>query len=216
VFFVMALPAVWRASARDPRGDTLATVVFMHEFTHTQGGEIAGRIDSLMRAGLPADADDDVIQTRFENRPGFRAAYERERDLLFRAATASSLAEARRLAIQAVEEMDRRRGTFFTGGDSVYAPTEDVFLTLEGMGQWAAYLWLTDSLGGGMGVGDALAFVRRGREHWSQDEGLAIALVLSRFQPGWAPRTVRGTDGMLALLHQGLGMPRRGATKRRD
>jgi hypothetical protein len=183
MFFVMALPSVWRSSGRASPRDLLATAVFVHEFTHTQSRSLGERVDSLMRRGLPEDADDDVVQTRFASRPGFRAAYEAERDLLFAAAAAPDRATTLSLAQRALQLMDRRRARYFRGADAVYAGAEDVFLSMEGMGQWAGYLAMLDSAGGAMRPEAALPFMRRGGKHWSQDEGLALMLVLGRLAP---------------------------------
>jgi hypothetical protein len=188
ISFVMALPAIWRAARPGPDSDLLATVVFLHEFTHTQTGSLAARIDTLLQAGLPEDATDDVIQDRFAGRSGFREAYEAERDLLFRAAAEPTDVGAARVATSALALIDRRRASHFAGTDSVYGSAEDVFLTLEGTAQWAAYLWLTDPEGAGMPPAEALAFVRRDGRRWSQDEGLALALVLARLVPRWSVR----------------------------
>ncbi|HEU4563618.1 MAG TPA: hypothetical protein VFS05_03175 [Gemmatimonadaceae bacterium] len=188
VSFVMALPAIWRSSRPGPQSELLATAVFMHEFAHTQAGALTARVDMLVSRGLPQDVTDDVVQHMFAERPGFRAAYEAERDLLFRAAGAPTREAAAELAARALELIDRRRAAFFAGGDSLFAPAEDLFLTLEGTGQWAAYLWLTDPAGGDMSPDEALPFVRRGGRRWSQDEGLALALVLARLDPGWSAR----------------------------
>ena len=198
ISFVMALPAIWRAGRPGPDSDLLATVVFLHEFTHTQTGSLAARIDTLLQAGLPADATDDVVQDRFAGRAKFREAYEVERDLLFRAAAEPTDVGAAQLAASALSIIDRRRASHFAGTDSVYGSAEDVFLTLEGTAQWAAYLWLTDPEGGGMPPAEALAFVRRDGRRWSQDEGLALALVLARLVPGWSAR-VFGDDPVTFL-----------------
>ncbi len=184
--FVMALPSIWRPSAKASDTTMLATAVFMHEFTHTQSGSMGRRLDALTRRGLDADADDDVAQTRFADRPGFTAAYERERDLLFAAYAAEDPGEARRLAGEALQAMTDRRARFYTGADAVYADAEDLFLTMEGTGQYAAYAWLVDSRGAALRADEALAFIRRGGRRWSQDEGLALFLVLQRLGIDWA------------------------------
>ncbi|MEO7456733.1 MAG: hypothetical protein ABIY52_10760 [Gemmatimonadaceae bacterium] len=183
MFFVMSLPSIWLSSGRDPRADLLATAVFMHEFTHTQTLALSTRIDTLVANGLPEESDDDVIQTRFSKRTGYTSMYERERDTLFAAATAATQSRARALAQVAMRDVDRRRAEWFAGPDSVYAAAEDVFLSLEGTGQWMAYLWLTDAKGGAMSVAEALPYMRRGGRHWSQDEGLALLLVAQRISP---------------------------------
>jgi hypothetical protein len=202
MFFVMSLPSIWRASGRS---DTLATAVFMHEFTHTQSTALGSRIDALIRRGLPEQIDDDVIQKRFDSLPEFRRAYERERDLLFEAARAPTWDLAVRAARRALAAMDARRATFFRGPNALYADAEDVFLSMEGTGQWAAYLWLTDPQGGAMSAEDALPDIRRGGRRWSQDEGLALLLVLSRLAPD-APREMFGANArtVLPLLRRAL------------
>ena len=194
MFFVMALPAVWRASNRDPTGDDrLASAVFIHEFTHTQSPALGARVDSLVKHGLPADVNDDVIQERFGERPGFRERFDAERELLFRAAAAPSDSESKALAERASSLIDARRRDFFVGTDAPYAEAEDLFLTMEGLAQWLAYRWLVDPRGGAMSVADALPFMRRGGRRWSQDEGLALLLVLERLAPSAAGAMLDGS-----------------------
>jgi len=198
----MSLPSIWRASGRS---DTLATAVFMHEFTHTQSTAFGLRIDALIRRGLPQQIDDDVIQKRFDSLPEFQRAYERERDLLFESARAPTRDLAVRAARRALAAMDARRATFFRGKNALYGEAEDVFLSMEGIGQWASYLWLIDPQGGAMSPEDALPYIRRGGRRWSQDEGIALLLVLSRLAPD-APREMFGPNArtVLSLLRGAL------------
>lgn len=208
MFFIMALPSLWRADgseARDPR--RLAMVVFMHEFAHTQQGASLGvRVDDLLARGLPDDSDDDVVQDRFGARPGYLAAYEAERDLFYAAASASGSAQARGALAEAATLMEQRRSRWFTGDDALYAEADDVFLTLEGTGNWAAWMWLTDPRGGRMSPADATAFVRGGGNRWSQDEGLGMMLAIDRLTPDWpalafSPRGATGDR----LIERALG-----------
>jgi len=194
MFFVMSLPSIWRAKARS---DTLATAVFMHEFTHTQNPALGARIDGLIRRGLPEEIDDDVIQKRFDSLPEFRRAYEQERDLLYESARAPTRELALRAARQALAAMNARRAKYFRGANALYADAEDVFLSMEGIGQWAAYLWLTDAQGAALSADDAMPVIRRGGR-WSQDEGLALLLVLSRLAPD-APRAMFGANARTVL-----------------
>lgn len=194
MFFVMSLPSIWRAKGRS---DTLATAVFMHEFTHTQNPALSARIDGLIRRGLPEEIDDDVIQKRFDSLPEFRRAYEQERDLLYESARAPTRELAVHAARRALAAMDVRRAKYFRGANALYADAEDVFLSMEGIGQWAAYLWLTDPQGAALSAEAAMPIIRRGGR-WSQDEGLALLLVLSRLAPD-APRAMFGANARTAL-----------------
>jgi hypothetical protein len=199
MFFIMALPSVWRADAgerRDPR--LMAMVVFMHEFAHTQQGEGVGRrVDGLLARGLPQDANDDIVQDRFSGRPDYTAAYVAERDLFRQAGEAGDAAQARSLLFAANRRMTARRERWFTGDEALYAEADDVFLTMEGAGNWAAWAWLTHPQGGRLSQADATAFIRGGGQHWSQDEGLAIMLALERLTPDW-PRLSFGRQGATA------------------
>ena len=110
-----------------------------------------------------ADANDDVVQDRFGARPGYAAEYAAERDLFYQSAGAADDRAARDGLAAAADRMAQRRARWFTGGDALYAEADDVFLTLEGTGNWAAWTWLTDARGGGMTAGRRHRLHSRGR-----------------------------------------------------
>ena len=208
MFFIMALPAVWRADASEPRdADKLAMVVFMHEFAHSQQADGLGdRIDGLIEHGLPQDSDDDVVQDRFGGRPGYEAEYAAERDAFYAAANAESAAEARAGLAEARRLMQARRTRWFTGQEALYAEADDVFLALEGTGNWAAWTWLSDPRGGGLSPNDATTFIRGAGRQWSQDEGLGLMLAIDRLVPGW-PALAFGPEAATGdrLMQRALG-----------
>ncbi|HEX8471949.1 MAG TPA: hypothetical protein VF633_12615 [Brevundimonas sp.] len=187
MFFTMALPSLWRADTdevRDPR--LLSMVVFMHEFTHTQQADgLGSRIDALLANGLPEDADDDVVQDQFQARPGYASGWSAERDSFYASAQAEDPAAARVALRRSVDQMAERRARWFTGADAIYADADDVFLTMEGSGNWSAWAWLTDPAGGRMAPDAATAFIRGAGTHWSQDEGLGAMLAIDRLTPDW-------------------------------
>lgn len=196
MFFVMSLPPVWRADtaeARDP--GRLAMVVFMHEFAHTQqGAGLGGRIDDLIRRGLPESADDDSLQKTWSSVPGYVTTYEHERDLLYGSARAETR-EARRAKLdEAAVTMESRRETYLAD-KPLWREADDVFLTFEGTGNWAAWAWLINPEGGAMTREDATEFIRGGRRWWSQDEGLGAMLALDGLMPEW-PGLAFGDQGV--------------------
>ena len=209
--FVMALPSLWRANTEEPRDpDRLAMVVFMHEFAHTQQGDSLGpRIDALVAAGLPPEVDDDLIQKRFAGMADYLDAWARERDLFYAAAFAPDRDTTHRLASQAAALMQTRRARWLDGDDGLLAAADDVFLTFEGAGNWAAWIWLTDARGGGLDPAAAAEFIRGRRTFWSQDQGLAIMLTLEHLLPDWPARAF-GTpavtiDGLLSEVLKEAG-----------
>jgi hypothetical protein len=186
-YMVMALPDIWRGDSNlgtEPQLDRLTRSVFVHEMTHTLQAHSTGvRLTNLQaRYKLPSDLTDDIIQDRFADAPGFREAYEAERDLLYRAAGESDPPRRRRLASEALEAMKTRRAKYFVGADAVYADLEDLFLSMEGVANWAGYRLASRE---SASLPDAVAFMRRGGKHWSQDEGLALFLVIDSAVPEW-------------------------------
>lgn len=164
-YFVMAMPRVWRGTPRhanDEHLDELIAAVFVHEITHTQQADALGaRIDELVAENGLDDAqmDDDIIQHRFGERPGYHEAYERERDLLFAAAATETDSTCLAFAREAWAAMQKRRTRWFVGEETFYEEIEDIFLNFEGVANWAAYRALIAS---GIPEGQALPQLRRG------------------------------------------------------
>jgi hypothetical protein len=188
-FFVMAMPSVWRT--RDVSGPTRAEYlqgVFSHEMTHTRLiVDINRRVLQLARTSdLVYPINDDVIQNEFQRVDGFESAVKRERNCFYRAALEIDPEKRRQLTARALEMVRRRHSRFFTGANAPYVELESLFLTLEGVGQWAAYR-LAKSRAGGNGT-EALRLVRDNRRFWSQDQGLALFLLIDALVPGWQSR----------------------------
>lgn len=204
-FFVMSLPSVWQAAGvKSGLGlEGLMDGVLLHEIMHTRQAALAGpQLDAIARANGVSEDDlnDNIVQDRFGQDPAYRAAYERERDLLFAAATASTDAQARNLAAQSLGAIRERRAQFFAGDRAFYTAFDDIFLTMEGMGQWLAYRHYVSARGGAIDPATALREVRRDGSQWTQDEGLALILVVDRLLPDWRTRAFREPDWRAANL----------------
>jgi hypothetical protein len=113
------------------------------------------------------------------------AAYLAERDLLYRAAAADSIADVRALAAEALARMRSRHARWFVGEDAVYSTVDGMFLSMEGAAQFAAYAWLAHPEGGGLERDSAVTRMLGRRRIWSQDEGLGLFLVVDRLLPEW-------------------------------
>lgn len=207
-FLVFAMPSVWRADPRhaaDANLGRLVRSVFVHEMTHTAQTRAYGeRLDAIAAAyGLGDSMDDDMVQERFESAPGYRAAFERERDLLYRAAAEPDAARRRALAGEALDAIRSRRARYFVGRDTMYAEIELLFLSMEGTANWAGYRAAAD---GGMSAPAALDLMRGSRRHHSQEEGLALFLVIDSLVPCWKERVFAATTPtVLDLLAEAAG-----------
>jgi hypothetical protein len=202
-FFVMGLPTYW-ASAGYGQEPGL-TGVFLHEFSHARQlpgmAAIIGPIDSAW--SFPEELSDDAVQTHFGSDSTYVAAYMAERDLLYRAAAAESREEVHALAGQALTMIRSRHARWFTGENAVFATLDATFLSMEGAGQWAAYAWLAHPAGGGLDREAAIRRMLGRRRQWSQDEGLALFLVVDRLFPEWPSLVFRRPSiGAVELLER--------------
>ena len=185
-FFVMSMPSVWRCK---PFLDEYLQGVFSHELVHTlQLVNINRRLAAVdrQRSTCPGRLNDDVHPgDAFRRNRNSRAAMDRERELLYKAAGASDKAHRNDLVRKALAIVRERHEKFFNGSNAVYQEIESLFLTMEGIGQWTAYR-LTKARGQlGASDADAMNLVREDRRYWSQDEGLALFLLIDAMVPNW-------------------------------
>jgi hypothetical protein len=187
-FFAMAMPSVWRT--RDVSAPTRAEYlqgVFSHEMTHIRLlPSVNRRVKELARQhDLPLPMNDDIIQMVFETVSGFESAVNRERDHFYRAVREPSAEKRLRHARRGLELARARRDRYFTGANRAYAEIESLFLMLEGVGQWAAYRLSHARNGSEV---QSLRLMRDDRRYWSQDEGLALFILIDALLPGWQTR----------------------------
>jgi hypothetical protein len=206
-FFVMPTPSVWRT--RDVSAPTRAEFlqgVFSHEMSHTRLLiAINRRVRELTRKhDLVYPITDDVIQAEFRKVPGFEAAFNRERDQFYKAALAADPARRRELTIKALGMARRRQARYFKGSTEAYRELENLFLTIEGVGQWAAYR-LIQSRAGTSNAAEALRVVRGNRRYWSQEQGLALFLLVDAMVLNWQARVFTSAPASpFALLEEAI------------
>lgn len=198
-YFVMSLPSVWQAAGVSSEFglERMMTGVLLHEMMHIRQTSLAAQTlaSAIAEVGIPDDElTDDIVQDRFSDDADYVAAYEAERDALFAAAAAMSHDEARSLASKALELMRARRQRWFADDKAPFIAIDDVFLTMEGMGQLLIFRYFRSSEGGNADAAAAIEGVRRGGRWWTQDEGLALMLVVDRLLPGWQERAFRDPD----------------------
>lgn len=192
-FFVMSMPSVWRSDKRHAMKsflDEYLQGVFVHELTHTlQLVPINRRLRRLVgRSDVPAQLTDDAIQVRFSKERGFTRAFERERELFYRAALARDPANRRDLVQKALAVVKERHAQYFKDSKAAYVEIEGLFLTMEGAAQWAAYSLTRTRNSRGAGDAAAMKLVRDDRRYWSQELGLALFVLLDAMVPNWQER----------------------------
>jgi hypothetical protein len=211
-FLVMALPERWdrsEAEASDPERDEFFLAVLAHEMMHTVHlAAVAREVEETgKRWNLPEGLNDDIVQQTFDSVPAFRESVKRERNLLARAAMATDDESRRSLTRQALELADARRQRYFTGANAVYAPLEDVFLLMEGLGSWVAYRVLLAHSRPGTSAEELLTHLLDDGGYWSQELGLSMMLVIDAMLPDWRERVFDDPPpSIYSLLAEAVGM----------
>lgn len=208
-FFVVALLDVWRldsAAANTPDLADIILGVVSHEIVHTRQLVLVGRrVEQLQqRFRMPEDINDDIVEDRFREVPEFRELFARETDLLYDAVAQRDSAHRADLVQQALKIVRQRRSRFYVGNDAFYGPLEDLFLNMEGVAVWASYR--LDAARHGEAGPNQHQF-ERARNTWSQDEGLALFLLLEAMVPDWRDH-ILGSElaSPFALLAYAVGV----------
>jgi len=189
-FFVLALPQLWRRhpqASQDPHLAIRIPSVALHEMIHTrQMSHLQRRVQAIrQRFDLPARFDDDVVEDRFGDSAEYRRLFVAELELLYDAVSESDRDRCIALASEALSIAQKRRERFFTGNDEVYAELEGLFLNMEGVAEWVRFKSHQADAAWPNGDADIIAFLRGQENSWSQDEGLALVLLLDRMVPDW-------------------------------
>jgi hypothetical protein len=187
-YFVMSTRSVWDAAAPPQSGSLDVLVpVLLHEGSHVAqivpyGPRLGALID---RYKLPDDFSDDTLQHTFKDNAEFADSIKRETELFLQAAAAKDDGEAKRLAREALRMLRERQARWLVGEHAYFVEAEDIWLTFEGAGQWAAFQWLVHPKGGAANYDEAMKRFATSR-WWSQAEGFAVVMALDRIGgPGW-------------------------------
>jgi hypothetical protein len=185
-FFVMAAPPFWEAAGITSNEFTLnkmLTGVFLHEFTHTRQQKGFGRqVDSIERAHAFTDVPltDDIVQGYFKADSEYVRKFREEVDAFYTAAFAADQQQAKDAVRKGLALLKARQTKYFTGNKMVLNRLDGIFLSMEGLGQYVAVYWLMRPEGGNVDRDAAISGFRRKRNQWSQEEGLAMFLALTR------------------------------------
>ncbi|MBL4630401.1 MAG: hypothetical protein JKY14_04325 [Paraglaciecola sp.] len=208
-FFVMSVPSIWRDGGvnSDIGLEKFMVPVMLHEAMHAiQSPTYGKQIDALTKKyNLPESFNDDSVQKIFKDNTEFAQSVSAEVDLLMLAALAPTDIEARRLAHKARDMIRARYETWMIGDAEKYREIDDVWLTMEGSGQWVGYSWLSSANGGGLTKVEAIkAFGLRGK-WWSQKLGFALFMAVDRLSDNWKRDAFGdGNRSVLTLLDAAL------------
>lgn len=79
-----------------------------------------------------------------------------------------------------LEKYDFRQQFYFKDKYSHFKEIDDLFLTMEGFGQYTMYVWLIHENGGNIDKNVAIKAVRREGKNWSQEHGFGLFLIIHK------------------------------------
>lgn len=207
-FFVMPLPAFWQkagVTSKELGDDNLFTGVFLHEFSHSQQMQNFGRkITTLEKANDFGTAfSDDIVQHLFSKDSVYTLFFEKELNTFYNAVNKKDSILKKFLVKAGIDALRYRHSNFFTGKFENLKEIDEFFLTMEGLGQYTMFAWLTHKQGANLPQDIAIAGVRRGKKWWSQEEGFALFLLLGQLSEpaNWAkPMFGDGTESVIRLI----------------
>ena len=209
-FFVMPLPGYWKSSGTTSKElglENLITGVFIHEFSHSQQMQNFGKkiteFEQLNNFGV--EFSDDVVQNIFEKDTNYGKVYSQEVQKFYQSIQNKNVDTA--LVKDGLKLMSLRQGEYFKGQYLSLVQIDNFFLTMEGLGQYSMYLWLTHPKGGNIKINTAIEGVRRKKKWWSQDEGFALFLILDKLAKpqSWAKEMFgEKTESVVSLINKQL------------
>ncbi len=182
-FFVMPLPDFWKQAgvkSIELGLDNLVTGVFIHEFSHSQQTQNFGKkiTEYELQNQLDIEFSDDIVQNLFDKDSSYLKYYHRELDFFYTSIITQVLHKSSMHSGLSI--MQERQKKYFTGKHQNITQIEKLFLTMEGLGQYSMYIWLSHPKGANINKEIAIQGVRRGGKWWSQDEGFALFLILEK------------------------------------
>lgn len=190
IFFISPVPTFFHTLAppdQAPYLDLLLTGLNMHELTHTRqlSFVLSQILEAQKKYKLPESIDDNSIERTFENNEEYKALFFKEKTHLWNAAMTGNLDSCKQELKSALDLVDERQRTFFVQENEGYKKLDDIFLALEGSAMWAQYKTTRKYAPQGQSPEQTLYFMFQHLNSWSQEEGLALFLIIDKLVPGW-------------------------------
>jgi hypothetical protein len=192
VFFVMGAPSFWQKAGVQSKElglDKMLTGVFLHEFAHTRQingfGKQVGSFEQNNK--FEGELNDDIVQDYFKKDSVYEKLFRYETIKFYVAAAAKNKNAAKIALTEAFNLLKDRQRTYFINEKKFLTQLDDIFLSMEGVGQYVAVAWLIHPKGGKLSLDTAMQGFRRNGRQWSQEEGLATFLALTHITKiNWA------------------------------
>jgi hypothetical protein len=182
-FFVMPLPSFWEKAgviSEELGLENLITGVFVHEFSHSQQMKNFGKkmTEYEQQNNFGVEFSDDIVQNIYDKDTTYLKYYKKEIELFYSSFKNDTL--EKKMIKEGLSIMKQRQQEYFKEKYANLKSIDNFFLTMEGLGQYSMFLWLTHPQGANIKREIAIEGVRRGGKWWSQDEGFVLFLILEK------------------------------------
>ena len=142
-FFVMPLLSYWQASGTESKElglENLITGVFVHEFSHSQQMQNFGKkiTEFEKQNHFGVDFNDDIVQNLFEKEASYLKLYSEEVNLFYQSTKNQIINKD--LVKQGIKLLNQRHTQYFEGKYMNLQQIDNLFLTMEGLGQYSMHL----------------------------------------------------------------------------
>jgi len=184
-YFVMPAPNYWKKIGLSNETVSLEEMlngIFIHEFAHTRQMEgVIDKIISFEKSGTyEYPINDDILQNYFQDDSTYVHKFKNEVKNLYELLEEKDQSELRLKVNEWLNKFTERQKEYLQPISDDLAEIDNVFLTMEGIGQYAMMKFYISDFGGNYSYDDALKATRHNKKWWSQEEGLGLILLYEK------------------------------------
>ena len=192
-FFIASLPTLFHKLAPEDQRiflDVLFMGTNIHELVHTrQLGHVLPQLEALQKEhNLPESLSEEYLATNYSQNKDYTKIFFEEKARYMKAAVSPNLDTCLLELSKALKLTEKRHKTFFTGLNAGLAELDEIFLSLEGSAMWAQFHTLLHEPVSGPTSDQLLAWLVERTRTWTQEQGLALFLLIDRFVSGWSTK----------------------------
>lgn len=185
-YFVMPLLSFWVQQKVDGHGiglEKLTAGVFTHEFSHTTQLESFDKFgqyfETYQKKFGAENFGDDMMQNMYEKDTLIKSTYLKEIKLFENASNSNESEKIKNTEIALTSFYDKHK--LLLNRDKKDLKTiDDIWLTMEGVGQYAMYEYFINPKGANLSKSNALKAMKT--RWWSQEEGFAMFQLLAKYK----------------------------------
>ena len=187
-YFVAPLPSLFRKLATPDQAGVLELLFLgnaIHELTHTrQLPMVIPQLLEIHKTDSRKSLDDNTVEQEYSNNPRYKQLYADESKHYWNAVFTSDNDSCITKCKQALQLTEIRKSEFFSATNQSLGRADEIFLSLEGSAMWAQYRVMLKNVPN-PNERDLISWLVQQSPAWSQERGLALFLLIDRFDPSW-------------------------------